>query len=74
MDSAILKYDLLNSFEKKQVQDFIDFLFSKKKDAPNSDSSSYKNKILNVSTWSNEELKVFDENAKFFDQWHPTAW
>ncbi len=74
MDSSILKYNLLNAFEKKEVKDFIDFLFNRKKDAPTPQSSDYKNKILSVSTWNDDDLKLFDENKKLFDQWPPTAW
>jgi len=74
MDNSILKYHLLNSFEKKEVKDFIDFLFSKKKTAPLSGPSGYKNKILSVSTWGEEDIKVFDENKKIFDQWPPAKW
>ena len=68
MDSSILKYNLLNAFEKKEVKDFIDFLFNKKKGTPQPTSSHYKNKILSVSTWSEEDIKPFDENKKLFNQ------
>ncbi len=59
MDST-LKYDLLGPFEKKAVQDFIDFLFSKKKDShkPNPADDSKKN-LLSVSVWSDEDLRIF---------------
>lgn len=74
MDSSILKYNLLSSFEKKEVSDFIDFLFSKKDKSKLPAPSGYKNKILSVSTWSEEDVKVFEENKKLFNQWHPAAW
>jgi hypothetical protein len=74
MDSNALKYNLLNSFEKKEVNDFIDFLFSKKKSSKKPQLSDYKNKILSVSTWNEEDIKVFEENNKQFNQWRPTTW
>ena len=74
MDSSILKYNLLNALEKKEVKDFIDFLFSKKKGMPDPAPSQYKNKILSVSAWSEDDLKPFDENKKLFDQWPLTTW
>jgi hypothetical protein len=74
MDSSILKYDLLNSFEKKEVKDFIDFLFNKKKKESKNESSHYKNKILSVSTWSEDDIKSFNENKKLFNRWPPTTW
>jgi len=74
MDSSILKYSLLNSFEKKEVRDFIDFLFSKKKNIADSPSSDYRNKILSVSIWNEEDLKVFEEHKNDFDQLAPAKW
>jgi len=74
MDNT-LKYDLLGPFEKKEVQDFIDFLFSKNKEVKQSaPSGDYKKKILSVSTWSENDVKVFEENRKHFEQWHPPVW
>lgn len=74
MNNTILKYDLLNSFEKKEVNDFIDFLFSKKKSDKTTELSDYKNKILSVSTWSEDDIKVFEETSKQFNQWQPPTW
>ncbi len=74
MDSSILKYNLLNAFEKKEVSDFIDFLFSKKKNADKQPPGNYKKKILSVSVWSDEDLKAFEENSKQFNQWRPETW
>jgi hypothetical protein len=74
MDSSILKYNLLNPFEKKEVKDFIDFLLNKKHHSPKPEPTDYKNKILSVSTWSEEDMKVFDENQNRFNQWPPTTW
>ena len=74
MDGSILKYNLLNPFEKKEVSDFIDFLFSKKNKSEKPGPSGYKNKILSVSTWSEDDIKVFEENKKQFNQWPPTSW
>jgi hypothetical protein len=59
MNSSILKYNLLNSFEQEEVKDFIDFLFSKKHNTAIPELSAYKQKIRSVSTWSDEDLKVF---------------
>lgn len=73
MDSSILKYNLLTSFEKKEVSDFIDFLFSRNKHEKKT-PSDYKSKILSVSTWSEDDIKVFQENSKQLNQWRPTTW
>jgi len=72
--NAILKYSLLSTFEKKEVNDFIEFLFSKKDHPGSYDPDTYKNKILSVSTWSDDDLKIFEDNNKLFNQWRPETW
>lgn len=74
MDGCLLKYDLLSPFEKKEVGDFIDFLFSKKEQSEGIQNSEYKNRILAVSTWSEDDLKQFEENAKSINKWQPPTW
>jgi|GEM_PF-707327 len=73
--AGILKYPLLSPFEKKEVSDFIDFLFSKKKEKKEKEGfSDYKNKIESVSVWSEDDLKIFDENKDKFNQWPQITW
>jgi len=74
MDNSVLKYNLLGPFEKKEVGDFIDFLFSKKKKLSKHKPTGYKNKILSVSTWNETDIKVFEENKNQFNQWQQAAW
>lgn len=76
MDSVILKYNQLPAFEKKEVSDFIDFLFNraKKEPKPDPEISDYKKDLLTVSVWSDDDLKVFEENSKYFKQWQPPTW
>ncbi len=75
MSDGILKYELLNASEKKEVGDFIDFLFSKKKrQVKHKSVSDYKKKILSVSTWSEEDVKIFEENRIKLNQWKPETW
>ena len=53
MKEFIVKYNLLDSFSKKEINDFLNFLLSKKKRKPsNGVKNSYKKKILSVSTWN----------------------
>ena len=73
MDS-ILKYNLLGPFEKKEVGDFIDFLLNKMKSTNTEGTGDYKKKLLSVSTWSEQDISVFEENKKLFNQWPPTSW
>ena len=36
--------------------------------------SDYKKKILSVSTWTDSDLKNFDDNQKLFNQWRVEEW
>jgi hypothetical protein len=47
-----VKYNLLDDFEKQEV---VDFLLSKKSSEKKQNLTDYKKKILQVSTWSDDE-------------------
>lgn len=64
MNDIAVKYSLLDKFAKKEIDDFMDFLLSKQKGNTNEAMSAYKKKILEVSTWSDTDLKTFDEKLK----------
>jgi len=73
MTNVQLKYEKLDPLAKKEVDDFIDFLLSKRS-AKKSGEKSYEENLLKVSTWSEDDLKVFDENAKLFNNWTIDEW
>lgn len=70
MDELLIKYEALDSMLQKQVLDFIDYLLSMNVANKTVNMTSYKKKILNVSTWSKDDVKIFNENAKYFNQWN----
>lgn len=74
MAEITLKYNLLNKTAKKEVLDFMDFLLSKQKKNKKKEISSYKKKILNVSTWTDSDLKIFQESRGLFNQWKIEEW
>jgi hypothetical protein len=37
-------------------------------------TSAYKQKITKISTWSDDDLKVFEENKKAFENLKPQQW
>ncbi len=57
MKDISVKYNKLNLKAKKEVDDFVDFLLSKQSVAEASYLTNYKQKILGVSTWSEETPK-----------------
>jgi hypothetical protein len=72
MNDIEIKYNRLNKTAKRELNDFIDFLLSKEE--TNNSMKNYKNKILNVSVWSDSDLKAFNENQKLFKQWNVQEW
>jgi hypothetical protein len=38
------------------------------------DIASYKQKLLNISVWNNEDVKVFEESKNAFESLKPQQW
>jgi hypothetical protein len=74
MSDIVFKYNSLNKIARQEVNDFMDFLLSKQKTNKPNFLTPYKNKILNVSHWSDSDLKIFDENQKLFNQLGVQEW
>lgn len=74
MSDIVVKYNRLNKTARQEVNDFMDFLLSKQKTNKHNFLSTYKNNILNVSIWTDSELKIFDQNQKLFNQWNIQEW
>ncbi len=72
MEDVQLKFNLLDVNSKKEVIDFIDFLIGKMK-MPEKKKSDYKKRILAVSRWSDEDIKLVEENQSF-NQFKQEAW
>ena len=74
MSEIVVKYNRLNKTARQELNDFMDFLLSKQKTDKPIFLTTYKNKILNVSIWSDSDLKIFDENKNLFNQWRVQEW
>jgi len=74
MSELIVKYNSLNKTARQEVNDFMDFLLSKQKANNPTFLSTYKNKIIKVSTWTDSDLKIFDQNQELFNQWRVKEW
>jgi len=74
MSEIVVKYNKLDKTARQELNDFMDFLLSKQKNTNLMSLSAYKSKILNVSVWSDSDLKVFDENQKLFNNWKVQEW
>ncbi len=71
MTDIVLKYNLLDENAKKQIDDFIDFLLSRKKKEP--DNSEYYNRIQTVSQWSEKDVEYLREIKNNFN-WKVEEW
>lgn len=38
------------------------------------DMDAYRKKIANISAWTEDDLKLFDENRKVLDSFNPQEW
>lgn len=74
MSDIVVKYNRLNKTARQEVNDFMDFLLSKQKSEKPNFLATYKNKILRVSTWTDSDLKIFDQNQQLFNQWRVQEW
>ena len=74
MSEIVVKYNRLNKTARQELNDFMDFLLSKQKTDKPIFLTTYKNKILNVSVWSDSDLKIFEENQKLFNQLRVQEW
>ena len=61
MGELISKFELLDPAGKQQLLDYLEFLLSKKKEKAKFDVEAYRENLLKVSVWSEEDLAVFDE-------------
>ena len=69
MSELQLKYNTLDNMFQQQVMVFIDYLLNVQKNSKTENLSTYKQKLLKVGTWSDEDLKIFDDNRKWLNQW-----
>jgi hypothetical protein len=60
MNELILKYNLLDAFGKQEVMDFLEFLVQKKQKNIQVSVSDYKQKISQVSVWTEENISKID--------------
>ncbi len=74
MSEIVYKYNRLDKIARQELNDFMDFLLSKQKKDKHIALTTYKNKILNVSVWSDIDLKIFEENQKLFSNWKIQEW
>lgn len=71
MTDIVLKYNMLDENAKKQLDDFIDFLLSRKN--INLDYSEYYQRIQTVSKWSENDVEYLKELGNNYN-WKMEEW
>ena len=74
MDELIMKFGLLDPIKRQEILDFLDFLLNKQQKEGVGNFKSYKEQILQVSTWSEEDIAVIETNTKRLSQWQAPEW
>ena len=74
MNDIAIKYNKLNKIRRQELNDFLDFLLSLQKNDKKNLLTGYKKRILCVSTWSDEDCKLIEENQKAFNLWKIQEW
>ena len=69
-----MKFGLLDPVKRQEILDFLDFLLNKQKKERVGTFKSYKEQILQVSTWSEEDIAVIETNSKRLSQWQVPEW
>ena len=74
MDELLMKFGLLDAIKRQEILDFLDFLLNKQKKERALNFKSYKEQILQVSTWSEKDIAVMEIDSKRLSQWQAPEW
>lgn len=78
MAELLLKYELLDPLGKQQLLDYLNFLLSKKKEKKTKtakfDVKAYRENLLKVGVWSEEDIALIEEARQHFNSWKPKEW
>lgn len=74
MTDIAQKYNLLDKKSQKEVNDFMDFLLHKKETRKKNFIQKYKKRILSVSTWTENDIEVFQQNSMLLGNWKIEEW
>jgi len=76
MGELLSKFELLDPTGKQELLDYLDFLIARrrKKQEKKFDYETYLQKILTISTWSDEEMAPVEEAHQLISNWQPQQW
>lgn len=74
MSEFFLKIQSLDKEAQQEVADFVDFLLEKKGRAKKQDADAYRQRLVNMSVWSDDDIKPIEEARQHFNNLTPSAW
>jgi len=74
MDELLKKYNALSPQGQQEVNDFLDFTLSRHPKKRMFDTKTWKEKVKDVSVWTEADIQVLEKNSKLFRQWKPEEW
>jgi len=77
MAELLLKYELWDPAGKKQLLEYLNFLLSaktEKKKMPKFDLKAYRESLLKVSVWSDEDIALIEEARQNLNNWQVKEW
>ncbi|MCF2503527.1 hypothetical protein L0663_09085 [Dyadobacter sp. CY107] len=75
MNDLMQTFNQLSEYQQKQLLAYADgLLLQQKAKKGDGDLSKWKENILNVSTWSENDIATFEENIKGMDNWKAPQW
>ena len=75
MGDLLSKFELLDAEGKQQVLDYLDFLLSKKKKKKTKfDVKAYRENLLKVGAWSDEDIAPIEEARQLINNWKVKEW
>lgn len=74
MGDLLSKFELLDKEGKEQLLDYLDFLLSKKKKKGKFDVKAYRESLLKVGVWSDEDIAPIEEARQLVNNWKVREW
>ncbi len=77
MTEILLKYELLDPLGKQQLLEYLNLLLSTKttkSGGPKFDVKTYRENLLKVSVWSDEDISLIEEARQHFNNWKVKEW
>lgn len=74
MSEFMVKFQALDEQGQQEVADFVDFLLEKKGRRRMHDAETYRQKLLKISVWSDEDIKPIEEARQHFNNLNVPEW